>query len=1149
MAFQSGASSSSSPTSSPPIRSCNHDVFLSFRGEDVRGNFISHLYKVLVQRGINTYIDNNLERGEEISPVLFKAIEESMISIIVLSKNYAESRWCLDELLKILDCKETKKQIVLPIFFQVDPSEVRHQNGIFGKSFDKLGDKFKDNVKMLKWKEALEKVSHISGFSSAKFGNESECIEKIVQEVSSKLPNRTCLHVANYPIGLESHVEGINMLLCIEFINETRMIGIFGTGGIGKTTTAKEVYNCIADQFEGSCFLVNVSENSKPDKGGLVKLQKKILSDILRDPKVEVDDVDRGINMIQEKLCCKKVLLVLDDIDCLDQLEKLSGRSDWFGLGSRIIITTRDKHILVQHDVGNWIYPMNEMDAKDALKLFSWHAFKRDQPDNDFVELTELALQYAGGLPLALTVVGSNLRGRDIPFWRCELEKYQRIPHKKIYDILKISFDGLDDFEKDIFLDIACFFKGDKREYVTKILDSCGFFAYAGIKNLNDKCLITIDEHDRLMMHDLLEDMGKEIVRQESPKEPGKRSRLWFYEDVLEVLEKNKGTEQIEGILINLLWEGGDIYDDLPLDYYGIIIRFGSEVFAKMERLRILIVKMDDHMFLSFEPELNYLSNELRVLDLPNCSLEFLPSSFHGEKLIVFNISGKIRDLGTRLQSKNLTSMDLSCCYNLTNISDLSSCSNLQKLILSGCGSLVEVHDSVGFLNKLVELDFINCFNLKKLPRSFKLRCLVLLQLRGCKSLEYFPEIECKMEHLKCVEISSTVIQELPPSITNLIGLNMLYLQGCESLVHLPINIFQLERLKDVQIKDCPNFVNLVAEVGHNRQSMPCTQPPKSNNSLRTLNLSGSGIVSLSPCIEGFVGLSKLDLSYCRQLEEILHLPPNIEEVLAKRCSSLKNFLPESNNLFRTYNLSSSLKTLNLSFSGIVSLSPCIEGFVGLSKLNLSDCKQLEEILHLPPNIKEVDVRGCVLLERFPHVSTECSFGTPDLKRLTRINLSECNKVEVDVGNNAPDPLLVQEHFREKDSFRIIYPGSRIPEWFKYCKETTSFTNSIEIEIDHNASMCFGHQIVALVLCSVVGCYPMRFDQIIISINGQSMFNEYNNAISTDPHCVLLQYKVGSSIDRVLSRSYRKNNMRFEFRTISNNAIFKSVGVHLVYGN
>ncbi|XP_040996728.1 disease resistance protein Roq1-like isoform X4 [Juglans microcarpa x Juglans regia] len=718
MAFQSGASSSSSPSSSPPIRSCNHDVFLSFRGEDVRNNFISHLYKALDERGINTYIDNNLERGEEISPALFKAIEESMISIIVLSKNYAESRWCLDELLKILDCKETKKQIVLPIFFQVDPSEVRHQNGICGKSFDKLGDKLKDNAKMLKWKEALEKVAHISGFSSAKFGNESECIEKIVQEVSSKLPNRTCLHVVNYPIGLESHVEDINMLLCIEFINETRMIGIFGTGGIGKTTIAKEVYNCIADKFEGSCFLANVRENSKPDKGGLVKLQKKILSNILRDPKVEVDDVDRGINMIQEKLCCKKVLLVLDDIDCLDQLEKLSGRSDWFGLGSRIIITTRDKHILVQHDVGNWIYPMNEMDAKDALKLFSWHAFKRDQPDNDFVELTELALQYAGGLPLALTVVGSNLRGRDIPFWRSELEKYQRIPHKKIYEILKISFDGLDDFEKNIFLDIACFFKGDEREYVTKILDSCGFFAYAGIKNLNDKCLITIDEHDRLWMHDLLEDMGKEIVRQESPKEPGKRSRLWFYKDVFEVLEKNK----------------------------------------------------------------------------------------------------------------NLTSIDLSDSEYLTNILDLSRCSNLEKLILRRCESLVEIHDSVGFLNKLVELDFTYCSSLKKLPRSFKLRSLKLLDFKGCTSLEYFPEIKCEMEHLKCVWLESTVIQELPSSITYLIGLEELYLEGCKSLVRLPINIFQLKRLKNVSVQNCPNFEYFGKEVGHNGQSMPCTQPPKSNN-------------------------------------------------------------------------------------------------------------------------------------------------------------------------------------------------------------------------------------------------------------------------------------------------------------------------------
>ncbi|KAG7944456.1 hypothetical protein I3843_15G103300 [Carya illinoinensis] len=152
MAFQSDASFSSLSSSTPSISPWNHDVFLNFRGEDVCHNFIFHLYQAFDQRGIN-YINNNLERGEEISLALFKAIEW----------------WCLHELLKILDCKETIIQIVLLIFYHVDSLEVRHQKGIFGKSFDKLGDELKNNAKMLKWKVALKRVADLSGFPLANF--------------------------------------------------------------------------------------------------------------------------------------------------------------------------------------------------------------------------------------------------------------------------------------------------------------------------------------------------------------------------------------------------------------------------------------------------------------------------------------------------------------------------------------------------------------------------------------------------------------------------------------------------------------------------------------------------------------------------------------------------------------------------------------------------------------------------------------------------------------------------------------------------------------------------------------------------------------------------------------------------------------------
>ena len=138
------------------------DVFLSFRGEDTRLGFIGHLYNALCQRGINTFIDDNLQRGEEISVGLLKVIENSRISIIVFSENYASSKWCLNELVKIVECKK-KDQLVLPVFYNIDPSEVRNQKGKFGEALSKHEEKLKDD-KVQSWREALFEAANISGW-------------------------------------------------------------------------------------------------------------------------------------------------------------------------------------------------------------------------------------------------------------------------------------------------------------------------------------------------------------------------------------------------------------------------------------------------------------------------------------------------------------------------------------------------------------------------------------------------------------------------------------------------------------------------------------------------------------------------------------------------------------------------------------------------------------------------------------------------------------------------------------------------------------------------------------------------------------------------------------------------------------------------
>ena len=190
--------------------------------------------------------------------------------------------------------------------------------------------------------------------------------------------------------------------------------------------------------------------------------------------------------------------------------------------------------MLDQHEV-KALYEVQKLNHEKSAELFNWWAFKQNTPKTGFESLSNSVVKYTHGLPIALKVLGGSLYEKSINEWESELHKLKKIPDGMVQSKLKVSYDKLDHTCQEIFLDIACFFRGKDKDFVSRIL---GSYAMMGIKVLNDKCLLTISEN-KLDMHDLVQQMGQEIVRQECLKEPGNRSRLWDCNDVDSVLTRN----------------------------------------------------------------------------------------------------------------------------------------------------------------------------------------------------------------------------------------------------------------------------------------------------------------------------------------------------------------------------------------------------------------------------------------------------------------------------------------------------------------------------------------------------------------------------------------------------------------------------------
>ncbi|XP_076894603.1 disease resistance protein RUN1-like [Bidens hawaiensis] len=362
-------------------------------------------------------------------------------------------------------------------------------------------------------------------------GMKQNSSRKLLKEISRK-PHFINSSIDKKLVGMGTSVQNIVSSLEIDS-DDVRIIGIKGIGGGGKTTLARSVYDHISNWFEGNSFVENVRAVS--NSFGLKELQKQVLKDVLNDQSVNVTSIYDGKNMMKRMMPCRKALVVLDDVDDTEQIEALGGELTWLKPGSRIIVTTRDQQVLVAHGV-SIIHDINLLSYEEALCLFSRYAFKKEIPNQGYEELSSKVVHYADGLPLTIKVLGSHLCGRSDRVWEDAIERLKTIPKDQTLKRLELSYNGLENDQKEIFLDVVCMLKGSEKDDAIRILDSCGYYAEIGLSVLEQKSLITISDDDRLSFHDRIEEMGWNIVRRLYPNKPSRHSRLWIKEEIEDIL-------------------------------------------------------------------------------------------------------------------------------------------------------------------------------------------------------------------------------------------------------------------------------------------------------------------------------------------------------------------------------------------------------------------------------------------------------------------------------------------------------------------------------------------------------------------------------------------------------------------------------------
>ncbi|XP_010434403.1 PREDICTED: probable WRKY transcription factor 19 isoform X2 [Camelina sativa] len=719
-------------------------------------SFIEAISKELQKREVTPLMYNLLGKEKPDEKMLYR----SSVGIMILSNSCRQS---LDHLVEIMEHGKAANFFIIPIYFKATLSDICgfEQSYLQYLDFAQLGS-------VQKWKAAMAETA--SNGHEWKKKKQVLLTEEVVRDV--------CLRLF---LKNSKNLSRILQLLNHSQHSEADIVGLWGMPGIGKTSIAREIFGILAPQYDMCYFLQDFYLMCQ--KKGLRQMRDDFFSKVFGEEKLSISACDIKPSFMKDLFQNQKILLVLDDVSDARDAEAVVGGFGWFSHGHRIILTSRRKQVLVQCKVTK-TYEIQTLCEFESFRLCKQYV------NEESAVISEL-VSCSSGIPLAIKVLGFSVSKQHINDMKSHLESLRRNPPTEIQEAFQRSFDGLDENEKNIFLDLACFFRGEDKDHVVQLLDACGFLTYLGICDLIDESLISLLDN-KIEIPIPFQDIGRFIVHEED-KDPCERSRLWDSSDIADVLTNNSGTEAIEGIFLN----ASDLTGELsPI------------VFGKMYNLRLLKLYCStsgNECKLILPQGLDTLPDELRLLHWENYPLEYLPRKFNPENLVEINMPYSNLDKlwEEKKNLKKLKSIKLSHSRQLTNILMLSEALNLEHIDLEGCTSLIDVSTSIRHLGKLVSLNMKDCSRLQSLPIMVDLTSLKRLNLSGCSELEDIHDFAPNLEN---IYLAGTAISELPSSVENLTELVTLDLDNCERLQQLPIGISNLEAIVELKLSGCTSL-------------------------------------------------------------------------------------------------------------------------------------------------------------------------------------------------------------------------------------------------------------------------------------------------------------------------------------------------------